>query len=537
MGGATDSAKINKSPEVESSSGLFKMNASKTIDAMVMCTWIGALALILYTLKFQLTLSKLMTVVLSIGCLWIAYAIWVFFQWEEQFSMQRVTRRDENCPSNKLPPDVKSWQENKAKTLENSRKHKCFDTCELLHPLADLEVVKRENDLIRQKAREMRTNSLTPGFLSKKDIGSLSTEQASELNMDHIYVRFSHFLWAYTFIGPSSYLLWKMGVTYLSIKQYLVKLGIMKVDPVDIEALIGTLCLEQTQAIHYYARTKPDSELGDVAGFFFADFPYIDSNCKKQVADLLAVDIDLKTKKFLKAKMDDVNLTASETLILLWFNTIAAQHVKLHALANWGVNVEDVVRETNPFLHRNSVVTTMYNFFGYSKFKTFMEGWERMGLLQKGHDPNALIDCFNHGIEDNIWQHSKIDELIPHSRFINFVVRVRKIFLSEFEKHKDLFPGVHVEAMFVGTVLHSLDHTLMDWNLTDPLWLDVDDPKFGIMAQIGRIVKVGFVKDVPLLYFHKRFKGSGHPFYEAVYAKAARIDKDLADNMDTCIIK
>ena len=72
-----------------------------------------------------------------------------------------------------------------------------------------------------------------------------------------------------------------------------------------------------------------------------------------------------------------------------------------------------------------------------------------------------------------------------------------------------------------------------------PLWLDVDDPNFGRMAEIGRIVKVGFVEDVPFLYFHKRFKGSKHPFYDdAVYRKAARIDKKLvADNMDTCIIK
>lgn len=323
----------------------------------------------------------------------------------------------------------------------------------------------------------------------------------------------------------------------MSIRQYLVKRGVMKVDTVDIDTLIGKLCLEQTQAIHYYARTELDSKLGDIAGFFFAKFPYIDNNCKYQVADLFAVDIDLKTKKFVKAKMDDDVLTASETLILLWFNTIAAQHVKLHALANWGVNVEGKVKEINPFFYRSSVVTTIYNFFGYSKFKTFMEGWERQGLLRKGFDPNALLDCFNHGIEDNIWQHAKIDELVKHSRFINFVVRVRAIFFSEFEKYKHLFPDVHPEAMFVGTILHSLDHTLMDWNLEDPLWLDVEDPRFGIMAEIGRIVKVGFVKDVPLLCFHTRFKGSGHPFYEAVYKKAARIDKELADNMDTCIIK
>lgn len=91
--------------------------------------------------------------------------------------------------------------------------------------------------------------------------------------------------------------------------------------------------------------------------------------------------------------------------------------------------------------------------------------------------------------------------------------------------------------MFVGTVLHSLDHTLMEWNLPDPLWLDVDDPKFGKMAEMGRVVRVGFVQDVPFLYFNKRFKGSNHPFYKEVYEKAAKVDKKLADHMDTCIIK
>jgi len=46
--------------------------------------------------------------------------------------------------------------------------------------------------------------------------------------------------------------------------------------------------------------------LGNIAGFFFADFACDDSNCDYQVVDLLAVDIDL-----------DTNETSSEILILL----------------------------------------------------------------------------------------------------------------------------------------------------------------------------------------------------------------------------
>mmetsp|Transcript_4419 Transcript_4419/g.5110 ORF Transcript_4419/g.5110 Transcript_4419/m.5110 type:complete len:503 (-) Transcript_4419:100-1608(-) len=467
------------------------------------------------------------------GILYLIYASYIFTIWEKNFATKRLPRSCKDNPSNKQPPLIKTWQYNKERTLQNSKEHKNFDGCELLHDLKDLKMIKKKNEAFRAKVE--RTNSLTPGKIIGK--GSLSNDLAKELNMDHIYVDFFSLLWAYTFIGPFSYLLWKSGTVWLQIRQILVKNNILKMKPFDIDKVIGKLCLEQSQVIHYYAKTKKNSKLGNIAGFFFADFPYIDQDSKYQVAKLFAVDIDLNTKKFVKAKFDDIHLTASETLILLWFNTIAAQHVKLHSLANWGVNLDKAVKETNPFLHQNSIVTTIYNFFGYSCFKTFMEGWEKQGLLAAGFDENSLIDCFNHGIEDNIWQHPNITDLMQHSKFVNFIVKVRTIFFKEFAKHKDIFPGVHGEAMFVGTVLHSLDHTLMEWNLEDPLWLDVEDPRFGIMAQIGRIVRVGFVNDVPLLYFHKRFKGSRHPFYEAIYRKAARIDKKLADNMDTCIIK
>ena len=159
------------------------------------------------------------------------------------------------------------------------------------------------------------------------------------------------------------------------------------------------------------------------------------------------MDIDLDTKKFVKAKLNDMDLTASDTLILLWFNTIAAQHVKLHAMANWGINDHPSLKETNPFLRQNSVVTTIYNYFGYTSFSTFLERWEQQGLLSDGWaEKEALIKCFNHGIKDGIGQHGNIIDLVPHSRFVNFVVKVRMVFMDQFAKHKHLFPGVDGEV-------------------------------------------------------------------------------------------
>ena len=134
-----------------------------------------------------------------------------------------------------------------------------------------------------------------------------------------------------------------------------------------------------------------------------------------------------------------------------------------------------------------------------------MKIWNKQGLVSEGlAQPKApFVKSVNRGIKDNVWQHGQIEELVKYSRFIKFTVKVRAIFLAEFQKYKHLFPGVNGEAMFVGTILHSLDHTLMDWNLKDALYLDTTDNRFGKMAEVGQIVKVGFVSDVDGLYFHK----------------------------------
>ena len=249
----------------------------------------------------------------------------------------------------------------------------------------------------------------------------------------------------------------------------------------------------------------------------------------------MSVQINLDTKEMIKCTMENEELNPSQALTVLWFNTISAQHVKLHALANWCINLDESTKEVNPFLHRNSIITVAYNYFGNTCFLQYMKLWKTQGLLSEHWDPQSLTDVFKHGVRENIINHSNITELAGYSDFVNFIVKVRVIFHREFSKYQHLFPNIHCEALFSGTVLHSLDHVLMEWNLDDPLWLDVDDPKYGKMAELGRIVRVGFVPEVHGYYFHRFFRGSGHPFYESVYKKAAKINKQFADSMETCI--
>ena len=76
--------------------------------------------------------------------------------------------------------------------------------------------------------------------------------------------------------------------------------------------------------------------------------------------------------------------------------------------------------------------------------------------------------------------------------------------MSEFAKHKDSVSSIDNEAFFVGTAMYSLDHRCMDNNLGDPMWLHVNHPKFVLMTELGQIVKVVFVQDVPGHIFEKR---------------------------------
>jgi len=104
--------------------------------------------------------------------------------------------------------------------------------------------------------------------------------------MDHIYLTYPQVLWAFTFVGPFSYILWKWQTSLLRLRVFLNKIGLIKKKAVDLEALVGKLVLEQSQAIHYFARTAKGSKLGNIAGFFFAGeyriIPYYDGRHRKK---------------------------------------------------------------------------------------------------------------------------------------------------------------------------------------------------------------------------------------------------------------
>ena len=269
---------------------------------------------------------------------------------------------------------------------------------------------------------------------------------ADELNMDHQYIPFLSYFWSIVFIGHNGMFLWVTGCIKLKIRDLLHKWGYVTPLEHDPYELAAKLVLEASLAIHYVGkRIDPDTKQ-IIGGFFFADFPYVKGDGSFATAELLSIEIDLEKKRMLWAKMDDKTLTPEEATTLIWYYTISANHVKLHALSNWAINMEPNQVKENPFPAQNSLVTTIYNYFGYTAFSTFFSGWQSMGLLSEDWNHQSWLDTVSLGIEDSFFAHPLIRELAPYSEYVDFHVKLRPIFMREFTKVKGkYFPGELVD--------------------------------------------------------------------------------------------
>ena len=284
--------------------------------------------------------------------------------------------------------------------------------------------------------------------LSRNSIMGHGVHHSERLNMDHQYLPFLSYLWGVIFVGHNAAFLWVTGVIKLKIRDTLHKWGWIELKLFDPPSLAAKLILEMSLAVHYVGKRKEgDKEIG---GFFFPDFPIVNPDGSFAVAELLSVELDLTNKCMIWAKLDDRDLTADEAVILLFYYIISANHVKLHSLANWAINMEPEQVKKNPFPAQNSLVTSIYNYFGYTAFTTFFSTWQSMGVLSKDWDHESWLDTVNLGIDNNIFIHPHVKEIAQYSNFVDFHVKLRPYFLKEFGKVKrNYFPGMSIMSFFL----------------------------------------------------------------------------------------
>jgi len=437
----------------------------------------------------------------------------LYIIWKREFA-SRLSRSDKKSRSHKLPPFPRN-------VLRRRGMHQRIKR-----------MISHGNDIIERSER------LKGQFQQPSESPTSMSRRAKELDMDHQRVDFIDFVWAYYFIVPNAVWLWVSGILCLKVRELLRRVVCWRLgvrDPsvsVDPRRLVGQLMLEGTQLVYFNGKFRKDGK--EVATFMWPDFPMVDANGKFKTAKMFRVDIDLESKCLEKAELDDEPLAARDALILVWFHTIFANHVKIHSYANWASSPHDY--STSAFQRRMSVATVMYNYFGHTVFPDLISFWNKIGLFSDFIEITGVIEK---GISNGIPNYAGIDELMPYSELARFMVPLRKHFHRVFAEHKDQFPHIDAQSFFVGTIGHSLDHTMMGWNLPDALYLDTDrcDPRFRKMAELGRVVRVGFVDDLPYLMFNKNYHNSPDKFYQRVYQGAAKLNKRLADHMDCCIIK
>lgn len=468
-------------------------------------------------------LIAIVTVIL-LNAIWLAY---IYFLWRRDFS-RRVSQFHVASPSQKLPPSPR-----KTFTLPSAR-----EQIKIFIPHFE-NIMQRGKRVEKVKFWEKVFSPRCPGQVKQRL--SARRRRAQDLSMDYQRVSFLDFVWANYFITPNTAWLAVSGVVRLKLRELLHRVICRRIGVphpsscVDQSKLAGTLLLESAQLVQFRGIFEISGK--KVATFVWPDMPLLDGDGTFETDEsfTLSVDVDLTTKCLERATLNGEPLAARDVVILVWFNTISANHVKIHSYANWASNPCDFTYSS--FQHRMAVATIIYNYFGETMFPRITYCLNKLGMLSSSCQD--ITDVFHKGMTSGVPNHAGVAEIVNYSVFARFLIPVRAYFHNAFKQHRHDLPGIDPEALFIGTIVHSLDHTVASWNLPDPLYLDVDrcEPRFRVMAEMGRLVRSGFVDDIPFLLFRKNYSNSPDKFYQQVYAYAANINKRLADHMDCCIIK
>jgi len=388
-----------------------------------------------------------------------------YYKWKRDFA-HRKPRADADCPS--TIEHVEPALRGNMRATTKSNKHHLVNGLtsheDATHKGASAfkAALFRKKDRARQQAskrnRDMATNHLT------------AVDTAQKLDMDHVYLPLWDFLWGYLMIVPSTALLLVSGVAKMTFRRWFKANGIIKGRPAVMEVTVAKLVLETTLAT--YLLESEEDENGNMVGrFVWVDVPLLFAGDKMRVFERLTVLIDLTNRRWRSTQLlGHGPVSASDTLCLMGFILVIPTHVKLHSYANWAVDLES----ENAFVRRMSVVSVIYNYFGFSSFTGTMAWFRKAGLTSSAYA--EVKKCIVKGIDNGMHYHAAIRSLATCSDFVNFIVQIRGKFLQCFTKYTEDFPSTSGEALFVGTVLHGLDHTMMDYTVKDPLWFEAEDP-------------------------------------------------------------
>jgi hypothetical protein len=354
--------------------------------------------------------------------------------------------------------------------------------------------------------------------------------------MDHVYISFDWFLWCHYTVGINAVCMWVSGVSIMLVRRYLYKHGWITPQVCDFKAVAAEFILETTLAVNFKCiqNDQHKTDHPNTIACFEWDHLAILNNCGEMDDTMrLTVHIDLTTRTIRQAYLGGELLLARDLFLLLLFHMALTSHPKIHAYGNWGTNMY----HDNQFIQRMSAVTIVYNYFGYTTFPATCALLKAFGLTKFNlHNVQTVL---TEGLKRTVPYHGHLSILLPHSDFLTFTYKLRSVFLRKFSKFNSYFYGIDGEALFIGTVLHSLEHSQSARFLLDTLWMAEQDcePRFALMGDLVQWIRAGFTDELPLLCFNTKIKYACHAFYRDVYKHAHQLNPWLADRMQACIVK
>ena len=292
--------------------------------------------------------------------------------------------------------------------------------------------------------------------------------------------------------------------------------------------------LETTAAVKVHTVLPKDAAGVSVGLFRLRKAAYVDLAGNVHVG-LMTGSLDLTNRRLLRCEFDGKDMAPTDAVIMLAAEGALHAHPQVHAYANWGVNPAS----PDPFLARLGAVSVFYNELGFNGAERIFDFLERWGVMSffSGKKFRALVDAraFSR-VED----HSQVNKLLPFSNYARFIVRVRAFFVKNFAKYQKDFPGINGEALFIGTVLHSTEHSqFVHCTRESDFFNPVDLDMTAAVSEAVLVSRCAFSDELPLVHsiFNLKFKNSPHPLFRETYEMARKIDERLADAMDCCIVK
>jgi hypothetical protein len=484
--------------------------------------------------------------------MWALWILMAYTVWNEHFA-RRHKKDDEKCPSQKAKPNLDPMSDmlrnvkSKQKALRWAKmavtgigsKIDTKNAIGLTDKMTDRLLSWKQQahlglleKMAQDQAKTVPTGKTTDKFHLE------GKEKAECLDMNHLHLSWPQYLWASHFVSLPSMALLVYGRIKMLGLHALKKSGILK-QPSDehLRLTAGRLLLETSCAIQLVSISEKDGK--EVGKFVWSSIPLIVDlpEGPKSIISCLSIEVELKAAKVASAK---IHMTAKEEdvkmrdLMAILAHIISGyQHPKIHAYANWGIDPQGFASHVDPYLRQMAVVTTMYNHAGFHNapglFALFYG--EKAGI--------AFADVVGAAMKIPTPAHPQVRKLMPYSKLVKFITELRTPFFPIFKEHEGSFPtSISGEAYFLGTILHSLDHAMycrwipqLDFVATTP------SPQYQTMKGMQEMVRFSLSDDLPFIAFARFYREAPMAFHQKVYKAACEINKDLADLIQTCIIK